>query len=79
MMIITSFAFRLSVREWCTSLPGVCAFTQVLTSEGIEGPSIPSVDMSSIEGTYVLSIAAWMSGPLAYLSFPQTFAPSHKA
>ncbi len=24
-------------------------------------------------------LAAWMSGPLAYVSFPQTFAPSHRA
>ncbi len=24
-------------------------------------------------------LAAWMSGPLAYISFPQTFAPSHRA
>ncbi len=24
-------------------------------------------------------LAAWMSGPLAYVSLPQTFAPSHRA
>ncbi len=24
-------------------------------------------------------LAAWMNGPIAYLYFPQTFAPSHRA